>query len=109
MRADGYRVLVVGAGIAGLAAARALQAWGATVEIVERAQGAGADGAGIYLPGNASRALDALGLGTSVAASSVRIQRQRFLDHRGRVLADVDLAHVWQGVGPCLSLRRATL
>lgn len=109
MRADGYRVLVVGAGIAGLAAARALRAWGATVEIVERAQAAGADGAGIYLPGNASRALDGLGLGASVAAASVHIQRQRFLDRRGRVLADIDLAHVWQGVGPCLSLPRAAL
>jgi 2-polyprenyl-6-methoxyphenol hydroxylase-like FAD-dependent oxidoreductase len=109
MRDNRYRVLVVGAGIAGLAAARALRAWGATVEIVERAGVPGADGAGIYLPGNASRALDALGLRAPVVAASVPIQRQRFLNHRGRVLADIDVADVWRGVGPCLSLGRATL
>jgi FAD-dependent urate hydroxylase len=37
MRGSGVRVLVVGAGVAGLAAARTLHAWGADVELVERA------------------------------------------------------------------------
>lgn len=109
MRADGYRALVVGAGVAGLAAARTLHDWGATVEIVERASTVTGDGAGIYLPGNAFRACDALGLGTAVHAASVRIRRQRVLDHRGRVLADIDTDDIWHGVGPCLALPRAAL
>ncbi|MDQ7906315.1 FAD-dependent monooxygenase [Phytohabitans sp. ZYX-F-186] len=109
MRGTGVRVLVVGAGIAGLAAARTLRAWGADVEIVERSAAARADGAGIYLPGNAVRALDDLGLAGEVAARAVEIQRQRVSDHRGRSLMDLAMAEVWHGVGPCLALRHAEL
>jgi monoamine oxidase len=35
---DGVRIPIVGAAIAGLAAARALRSWGRAVEIVERAR-----------------------------------------------------------------------
>ena len=109
MRGDGVRVLVVGAGIAGLAAARTLRAWGADVEIVERSGAARVDGAGIYLPGNAVRALDDLGLGERVAARALEIRRQRVSDHRGRSLMDIAVADVWHGVGPCLAMHRADL
>jgi FAD-dependent urate hydroxylase len=109
MRGTGVQVLVVGAGIAGLAAARALRVWGADVEIVERSAAARTDGAGIYLPGNAIRALDDLGLATQVAARAVEIQRQRVSDHRGRSLMDLAVADVWHGVGPCLAMHRADL
>lgn len=109
MRGDGMRVLVVGAGIAGLAAARTLHDWGAATEVVERSPASTADGTGIYLPGNAVRALDRLGLSTDVADRAVRIERQRLADHRGRLLADVEVDEVWRGVGPCLALHRAVL
>jgi FAD-dependent urate hydroxylase len=109
MRGDGVEILVVGAGIAGLAAARALRAWGATVEIVERAPAAGVVGAGIYLPGNAVRALDTLGLGEQIAARAMRIRRQKVADHHGRFLFDFDVDEVWQGVGPSLAMHRADL
>ncbi|MEV6492636.1 FAD-dependent monooxygenase [Actinoplanes sp. NPDC051633] len=109
MRGDGIQVLVVGAGIAGLAAAHTLRQWGATVEIAERAPEAGALGTGIYLPGNAVRALDALGLAEQVGARAVRIRRQRIADHRGRALFDFDVDQVWRGVGPSLALHRADL
>jgi 2-polyprenyl-6-methoxyphenol hydroxylase-like FAD-dependent oxidoreductase len=109
MRGDGVEVLVVGAGIAGLAAARTLRQWGASVEIAERAPASGVLGAGIYLPGNAVRALDALGLADQVMARAARIRRQRVADHSGRFLFDFDVDEVWEGVGPSLALHRADL
>src|SRR5262249_580290 len=55
------RVLVAGAGVAGLATARALRGAGFEVTVVERRPGAPLPGLGLNLPGNAVRALDALG------------------------------------------------
>jgi 2-polyprenyl-6-methoxyphenol hydroxylase-like FAD-dependent oxidoreductase len=77
--------------------------------VVERAGGPDADGFGIYLPGNAARALDRLGLGAAVAQRAVPIRRQRVSDHRGRLLFEVDVARLWAEVGPCLALHRADL
>jgi 2-polyprenyl-6-methoxyphenol hydroxylase-like FAD-dependent oxidoreductase len=106
---SGVRALVVGAGIAGLATARALRRWGATVEVVERAPRPQPAGAGIYLPGNAVRALHALGLGKEVIGKALTIERQRVTDHRGRLLFEVNVADLWRGVGPCLAMPRAQL
>jgi 2-polyprenyl-6-methoxyphenol hydroxylase-like FAD-dependent oxidoreductase len=100
------RILVVGAGIAGLAAARALTRPGAEVEVVERAGGPDRGGTGIYLPGNAVRALERLGL-TDLGGAPIRTQR--ILDHRGRTLREIDLPAFWEPCGPCLGLPRAEL
>jgi 2-polyprenyl-6-methoxyphenol hydroxylase-like FAD-dependent oxidoreductase len=109
VRGDGVRVLVVGAGIAGLAAARTLHDWGADVEVVDRLPAPPREGTGIYLLGNAVRALRRLGCAEEVAAHAVQIRRQETSDHRGRPLFTVDTDALWDGVGPCLALRRADL
>jgi 2-polyprenyl-6-methoxyphenol hydroxylase-like FAD-dependent oxidoreductase len=103
----GLRVLVVGAGVAGLALARALRRRELDAVVVERATEWRPTGTGLYLPGNAGRALDVLGLGPTVAERAHPIVRQRFLDHRGRILADVDVRRVWDGVGGCVAIHRA--
>ena len=106
---DRRRVLIVGGGIAGLALAPALLRIGAEVEVVEREPAWRPAGTGIYLPGNAARALRSLGLEAQVASRAVEIARQRFHDHRGRLLFEVDVAALWAAVGPCLALPRAEL
>jgi FAD-dependent urate hydroxylase len=105
----GLRILVVGAGIAGLGVARALRLQGFTTEIVEREPVWARAGTGIYLPGNTARALRRLGLEAAVVERAARIPHQRLCDSRGRLLADIDLDALWAGVGSCLALHHADL
>jgi FAD-dependent urate hydroxylase len=106
---EDVRVLIVGAGLAGLALARALRQADIGAELIERQAGWDAGGTGIYLPANGVRALAALGLGDAVAAAAVGIPGQRLLTHRGQLLAEVGMRDVWGDVGACLALPRATL
>lgn len=105
------RVLIVGAGIAGLALARALRLRGAADEVlvVERAAEWSRAGTGLYLPGNAVRALGELGLDAPLSSRANPIRRQRLLDRRGRVLAEIDVERYWTAVGPCLALERVAV
>ena len=103
------RVLIVGAGIAGLALAQALRRRDIAAEVVERMPMWETSGAGLYLPGNSVRALDELGIWARLAAHANPIVRQRFLDHHGRLLADIDVRSYWDGVAACVAIRRATL
>jgi 2-polyprenyl-6-methoxyphenol hydroxylase-like FAD-dependent oxidoreductase len=108
-RMNSYRFLIVGAGLAGLSLARALGQAGLAPQVIEREASWGVAGTGIYLPANGVRALRTLGLEGAVAARGTRIPRQRLLDHRGRLLTDIDLHRLWEGVGPCLALPRTEL
>src|SRR5579875_430045 len=62
------QVLVVGGGIGGLSAAIALREDGVAVDVVERNPAWDVYGVGIIQPGNALRALDALGLAQEAVA-----------------------------------------
>lgn len=103
------RILVVGAGIAGLAAARGLRVAGFRPDVVEALPATMVPGAGIYLPGNASRALRLLGLDVPLRPLGDLIFRQVFLDVRGRELFEMDVAALWAGVGESRALSRADL
>ncbi|MGW0435436.1 FAD-dependent monooxygenase [Micromonospora sp. NPDC003197] len=103
------RILVVGAGIAGLAVARTLRLAGFRPEIVERLPAGRPVETGIYLPGNAARALREIGLDGPLRPLGQVIGRQRFFDVAGRQLCEVDLGRLWSGVGECRALPRAEL
>ena len=103
------RILVVGAGIAGLAAARGLRLAGFRPDVVEELPATMLPGAGIYLPGNASRALRQLGLDAPLRPLGDLIFRQVFQDSRGRELFELDVAGLWAGVGESRALSRADL
>jgi 2-polyprenyl-6-methoxyphenol hydroxylase-like FAD-dependent oxidoreductase len=106
---DRRRVLIVGGGIAGLALAPLLTRIGVAADVIEREPAWRPAGTGIYLPGNTARALRVLGLEAQVASRAVDIARQRFHDHHGRLLCEVDVAELWAAVGPCLAVHRAEL
>ena len=108
-RGSGPRILVVGAGIAGLGVARALAQRGISVDVVEREPTRTNAGAGIYLPGNAVRAMRALGLESALTERAARIPQQLICDHRGRLLTRIALSALWGDVGACVALHRADL
>lgn len=82
------RVLVVGGGIGGLSATIALRARGVTVDVVELNPKWDVYGVGILQPGNAIRALDALGLADQAIAAGFAMDGDRFHLADGTLLAD---------------------
>jgi 2-polyprenyl-6-methoxyphenol hydroxylase-like FAD-dependent oxidoreductase len=103
------RVLIVGGGLAGLALAIALRQQGRAPELIERVPAWPTSGAGLYLVGNSTRALHALGLAEALTHTGQLISTQTFRNQRGARLAEIDLDRFWAGCGPCLGLRRTAL
>ncbi|MFC4524302.1 3-hydroxybenzoate 6-monooxygenase [Cupriavidus pinatubonensis] len=67
----GRKVLIIGGGIGGLAAALALARKGIRIELLEQAEQIGEIGAGIQLAANAFAAMDALGVGEAARGRAV--------------------------------------
>ncbi|MET0532459.1 MAG: FAD-dependent monooxygenase [Microvirga sp.] len=101
--------MIVGAGIAGLAACRALSLRGFQATIVEQYGNAGEGGAGLFLPGNSVRAISQLGLLEALMSRTYPIARQRICDENGRLLTQIETHNFWGAVGPCRSTKRSTL
>jgi 2-polyprenyl-6-methoxyphenol hydroxylase-like FAD-dependent oxidoreductase len=80
------RVLVIGAGIGGLATAIALQRTGCEVLVLEREADQGEIGAGISLWPNAVKALRRLGIGADVEAAGAPAHDAAFRSWRGTQL-----------------------
>ena len=99
--------MVVGAGAGILALASALRRASITAEDCRRGWTVEPIGAANPVP---ERSSGIARLGRPAAAARANpIARQRFLDHRGRPLADIDLDRIWDGVGGCVAIHRATL
>jgi 2-polyprenyl-6-methoxyphenol hydroxylase-like FAD-dependent oxidoreductase len=83
------RVLVVGGGIGGLSTAIALRQRDVDVDVVEINPRWDVYGVGIIQPGNAIRALDALGLAERAVAEGFAMKGSRYHDPFGNVVGDV--------------------
>lgn len=103
------RILIVGAGIAGLATYRALARRGFDLTIVEKSMSPGSGGAGLFIPGNGARALETLGLLEPFLELSHSIRAQRFFDGSGKPLNAIQTHEFWNKIGPCRSIRHSDL
>lgn len=80
MSLNGQMVTVLGAGVAGLAVARALALRGAQVTVLEQADAIREVGAGLQVSPNGAAVLKALGLEAALEASSVRAEAVELRD-----------------------------
>jgi len=104
------KVILIGAGIAGLASAIALRQAGIDVEIYEKVSELGEVGAGISLWANAIRALDYLGLGAAIRERSVSYSRTAVRRADGRVIVESPMEGMVARLGSAMMvLHRADL
>lgn len=103
------RVIVVGGGIGGMAAAIALHRGGHDVEVWERAADIGEVGSGLTLWPNGLRALDAIGVGAQVRSRAMADTEGGIRDRSGRWLTRTDTGKLADRYGPVVAVHRADL
>jgi salicylate hydroxylase len=100
MNLIGQSVTVVGAGVAGLAVARALALRGASVTVLEQADAIREVGAGLQISPNGACVLRALGLQAALDAASMRADAVQLIDGpTGDPVTRLDLARLRPGQG----------
>jgi 2-polyprenyl-6-methoxyphenol hydroxylase-like FAD-dependent oxidoreductase len=109
MLRDVDRVVVVGAGIGGLAVSILLSRVGAHVTLVERSERPSEVGAALALQANGMAVLDRLGLLGRVAAASARIDRMDIRTSTGRLLLSSAMPDFGEGLDHALAVRRTVL
>lgn len=100
-------VLVVGAGVGGLATARALAIRGIECRVIERRLRRPDAGLALNLPGNAVAALRSLGAAGPVLQGGLRVHRREYRTSRDRLLFSVDESAFWSAVAPSVCARHA--
>ncbi|NKM42479.1 hypothetical protein GFL68_30400 [Rhizobium laguerreae] len=108
-RSFSMKVIIAGAGIAGLAAAQALEIKGHQCEVYELCLGPRLGGAGIFLLGNATRALDQLGVLEPLKVNGRRIKEQCIFSSDGKLIHALSAEDFWSNCGPCLAMPRSRL
>lgn len=89
-----YKILIVGGGIAGLSAMRALQMRGFSPELVEQSDTIRSDGTGILLGFNAVSVLDNLGLKSEIEQAGVKLATMSAFDEKGKSIVACNLEYV---------------
>lgn len=96
----GQPVTVIGAGVAGLAIARAMALRGAQVTVLEQADAIREVGAGLQISPNGACVLRALGLQAALDAASTRAEAVQLVDGpTGEPVTRLDLARLRPGQG----------
>jgi salicylate hydroxylase len=90
----GLRAIVIGAGIGGLAVARALALRGADVTLLEQAAEITEVGAGLQISPNGMAVLRALGLEAALTAASVQARAVCLHNHHGAQVVRLDLTRL---------------
>lgn len=104
------RVVIVGAGIGGLAAAVALRRVGIPSLVLEQAPAIHEVGAGLSIWPNAVHALEELGVADRVLAVASVVERNTLRTAAGRTLSVTELTGISKTAGaPCICLHRAVL
>lgn len=91
LRNDNKPILIVGAGIAGLALAQLLQKRAIPFVIIEKRKTLTTDGAGIALPANAVKALEYMGLGEILHKEAHQVKEIIYTDKSGKILSQASL------------------
>jgi salicylate hydroxylase len=91
------KICIIGAGVAGLAAARALALRGAEVTVLEQAEAVREVGAGLQVSPNGLAVLHALGLDAALRATALPAQAISLRDYRGAPVVRLDLTSLPPG------------
>jgi 2-polyprenyl-6-methoxyphenol hydroxylase-like FAD-dependent oxidoreductase len=109
MRTSDAQVVIIGAGIAGLALARALRQRDIAAVVLDRLPGPPRTGLALNLPGNAVHALGLVGVGTGLAGLGEPVRRREYRNAKDRLLFAVDEEAFWDGQGRPRIVRRPDL
>ena len=85
------KILISGAGIAGLGLARQLKKLNIPFKIIEKRTHLSTDGAGIALPANAVKALRYMGLGSNIDQHAHQVNKIIYTDSTGIILSEASL------------------
>lgn len=103
------KILIVGAGIAGLSLWHKLKNSGHEIDIIEKADHHEEKGTGICLPAHAVRQLANMGLKEQILACAHKVQEVRFETSQRKLLASASLLEEPLNFQPFIALRRSEL
>lgn len=103
------KILIVGAGIAGLCLARRLDGLNIDYTLIEKSPAFSGDGAGICLPANAVAGIEKLGLKEQLLDIAHQVQQVHYVKPSGKILASASLLDAPLNTQPFVALPRAKL